>query len=146
MASDEAACFRMELKTVNYYIKKIDILNLKLRDISDELTGLSSIDFTKPAIENRNPTRRSNRIHELLDEEDRIIKERSYYQAFIDNVEKKFKLLDQKTMDYVADLYLIVENGTHDDIAIKHGYANRKALYRVVNKAIDKAFGNLDPK
>lgn len=102
---------------------------------------LSNCRISSPAVkdvicENANDSYKDNKLYWLYQEE-KVLKEREDYISRINNVNRMLmKILDPVDRQMVMDLYIMKRN--HESIADKYHYANRMALYKHINKVIEK--------
>lgn len=136
-SKDSVEQFKREMKSLNYYKLKIAEAELELESLATIMHGVSSPSFKDVIIENnRNPYH--NNFIELMEEEDKLIKEKSMYKRLADIIESKMNKMDKLLLDMCNELYIKRRN--HDNVALDHGYNSRQGMYKAINKEIDKIF------
>lgn len=128
--------FKNECGSIDYFKKKKLECDEKLEILNSQLKGISSPAVKEVIYENaRNPYHERKNI--LLTEEAIVIAERNEWERRINYVEEKIKLIkEQRDLNIIKDLYIKEMN--HEAVAYKYHYANRSALYKHVNKVLDK--------
>lgn len=133
---DERKHFIKECKDTDYYRKKIVECDEKLEVLNAQLEGVSSPTVKEVIYENaRNPYQERKNI--LLTEEEKIVAEKNSWESRVNYVEEKLKLItNERDLNLITDLYIKEMN--HEVVAYKYHYASRSALYKHVNKVLDK--------
>lgn len=133
---DKVEQFKRDCKSNDYYTKMVLDCNERLEEIAVKLQGISSPAVKDVICENANDPYKDNKLYWIYQEE-KVLKEREDYISRINNVNRMLmKILDPVDRQMVMDLYIMKRN--HESIADKYHYANRMALYKHINKVIEK--------
>lgn len=134
---DKIEQFKRDCKSNDYYTKAIMECNEKIEELDVILNGLGCPNGnTGPKCENARNPYASDKLEPLMKQE-QIINERNEYIRRINSVNTKLmKITDPVDRQLVVDLY--VERKNHESMSNKYHYASRMAMYKHVNKVIEK--------
>lgn len=134
---DKIEQFKRELKSYEYYQKKVQQCNEKLEVIAHKLEGVSSPCVKDVIYENAgNPYSNVNKL-QLMIEEDELIKERDKYIGMIGEIDAKLlKIHNTDEKEMIIDLYIKKIN--HEKVATDNYYANRAGMYKRINAILAK--------
>lgn len=132
---DKVEQFKRELKSYEFYKKKVQECNEQLEEIAVKLQGVSSPAIKDVIYENAgNPYRKDSRILELMNDEDRLIDER---QRYIDNVlyieNALFKIPNPNERKMIEDVF--IRRVRHEKVAMDNGYT-RMGMHKRINVVI----------
>lgn len=134
---DKIEQFKRELKSYEYYQKKVQQCNEELEVIAHKLEGVSSPCVKDVIYENAgNPYSNVNKL-QLMIEEDELIKERDKYIGMIGEIDAKLlKIHNTDEKEMIIDLYIKKIN--HEKVATDNYYANRAGMYKRINAILAK--------
>jgi hypothetical protein len=134
---DKIEQFKRDCKSNDYYTKAIMECNEKIEELDVILNGLCCPNGnTGPKCENARNPYASDKLEPLMKQE-QIINERNEYIRRINSVNTKLmKITDPVDRQMIIDLY--VERKNHESMSNKYHYASRMAMYKHVNKVIEK--------
>lgn len=102
---DKIEQFKRDMRSYDYYLKKVVVLNQELEAIGVKLIGVSSPKAKDVICENsRNPY--ANNKLELMYQEERIINERNHTLRLIESIDEKLNRLETKNRELLIDLYI----------------------------------------
>ena len=132
---DKVEQFKRELKSYEFYKKKVQECNEQLEEIAVKLHGVSSPAIKDVIYENAgNPYRKDSRILELMNDEDRLIDER---QRYIDNVlyieNALLKIPNPNERKMIEDVF--IRRVRHEKVAMDNGYT-RMGMHKRINVVI----------
>lgn len=134
---DKVEQFKRELKSYEFYKKKVQECNEQLEEIAVKLHGVSSPAIKDVIYENAgNPYRKDSRILELMNDEDRLIDERQSYIDRILKIDEKMLLIPE-SIEKQASIRIYMNKEAHQKVADDVGM-DRKTLYRRINSMLSK--------
>lgn len=134
---DKVEQLKRELKSYEFYKKKVQECNEQLEEIAVKLQGVSSPAIKDVIYENAgNPYRKDSRILELMNDKDRLIDERQSYIDRILYVDEKLMLIPN-SLEKNAAVRIYVKKEMHQKVADDLNM-DRKTLYRRINAALHK--------
>lgn len=134
---DKVEQFKRELKSYEFYKKKVQECNEQLEEIAVKLQGVSSPAIKEVIYENAgNPYRKDSRILELMNDEDRLIDERQSYIDRILKIDEKMLLIPDG-IDKQAAIRIYMNREQHQKVANDVGM-DRVTLYRRINSIFAK--------
>lgn len=133
---DKIEQFKRELKSYEFYKKKVQECNEQLEEIAVKLQGVSSPAIKDVIYENAgNPYRKDSRILELMNDEDRLIDER---QRYIDNVlyieNALLKIPNPNERKMIEDVF--IRRVRHEKVAMDNGYSSRSGMHKRIDVII----------
>lgn len=134
---DKIEQFKRDCKSNDYYTKAIMECNEKIEELDVILNGLGCPNGnTGPKCENARNPYASDKLEPLMKQE-QIINERNEYIRRINDVNTKLmKITDPVDRQMIIDLY--IEKKYYKHMIDKYHYSDKSALYRHVNKVIEK--------
>lgn len=134
---DKIEQFKRELKSYEYYQKKVQECNEELEVIAHKLQGVSSPTVKDVIYENAgNPYSNENKLQLML-EESELIKERDKYIVMIGDIDARLlKIHNADEREMIIDLYIKKIN--HEKVASDNYYANRAGMYKRINAILAK--------
>lgn len=134
---DKVEQFKRELKSYEFYKKKVQECNEQLEEIAVKLQGVSSPSVKDVIYENAgNPYRKDSRILELMNDEDMLIDERQSYIDRILKIDEKMLLIPE-SIEKQASIRIYMNKEAHQKVADDVGM-DRKTLYRRINSMLTK--------
>lgn len=134
---DRIEQFKRELKSYEYYQKKVQECNEELEVIAHKLEGVSSPCVKDVIYENAgDPYSNINKL-QLMIEEDELVKERDKYIEMISGIDARLlKVPNSDEREMIIDLYIKKVN--HEKVASDNYYANRAGMYKRINAILAK--------
>lgn len=134
---DKVEQFKRDLKSYEFYKKKVQECNEQLEEIAVKMQGVSSPAIKDVIYENAgNPYRKDSRILELMNDEDRLIDERQSYIDRILKIDEKMLLIPE-SIEKQASIRIYMNKEAHQKVADDVGM-DRKTLYRRINSMLAK--------
>lgn len=125
--------FKRELRSYNFYKEALKECNDKLEAVSTSLCGVSS---PKLSASNKGGGGNKNyRIYDLMDQEEKLIRERNMYRYSINQVEERLSKLSEKEQKLLIKLFV---NNANYEVVAREMYCSRAKLFYDVNKIISK--------
>ena len=143
---DKIEQFKRDCRINEYYTKAILDCNERIEELDVKLNGLGCPNgSTEPKCENAGNPYKPNKIEPIM-LQDQIKLERNEYIKKMNFVNGMLmKITNPTDRQMIVDLY--IENKNHQYVADKYHYASRMALYKHVNKVLEKLFtSNKDKK
>lgn len=133
---DKIEQFKRELKSYEFYKKKVQECNEQLEEIAVKLQGVSSPAIKDVIYENAgNPYSDVNKL-QLIMEEEELVKERKLYIDRILYVDEKMMLIPNSLEKKAAER-IYIKKEMHQKVADDLNM-DRKTLYRRINSAFSK--------
>lgn len=133
---DKIEQFKRELKSYEYYHKKVQECNEKLEELAVKIQGVSSPCIKDVIYENAgDPYSSANKL-QLIMEEEELVKEMEMYIDRILYVDEKLMLIPN-SLEKNAAVRIYVKKEMHQKVADDLNM-DRKTLYRRINAALHK--------
>lgn len=130
--------FIRDLKSVDYYNKKIIGINLKLEELATIMQGVSSPNMDGIVVQGGGRDYQHTLINNLSKERELEL-ERAKWVRLIEDIEITFNKFEYPLQKMMTELYLLKQR--HATVAKNNGYA-RNYMYKKINKAILKVLKN----
>jgi hypothetical protein len=127
-ARDEIKYWKSELKLYNLFVRKIETITLELEAVAVNIQGIRS-PSNHGVVKIENHSFNSNRILELMYEEESLVKERAHYQERKDSVDELLDSMEEEIKNILIDVY--IRNMSYDAAANKYSISRRNLFYKI---------------
>lgn len=103
---DEIEQLKRELKSYNYYVESVREINMKLIEINTKLIGLSSPTPSEVIAGKVSVKYYHDNKMELMDEEAKLITERSYYEGRIAKINSMLDEMNRDSQKLIKGLFM----------------------------------------